>query len=109
MRKILYCSYEFRSSYQRGIYQFTKSMIDATNHLGYENYLLTQARQPNEIIQSLVNADNYIYNRFGELNAYIQFMLGNRNNFKICDSQICDAEGFEYLSKLKGYVNSPLF
>ena len=109
LRKILYCSYEFRSSYQRGIYQFTKSMMDATCHLGYENYLLTQAREPSEIIQSLVDADHYVDNKFEELNAYIKFLLGNRNNFEICTSKSSNVDGFEYLSKLKGYVNSPLF
>lgn len=108
-KKILFCSYEFRSSYQRGIYQFTKSVMNATHQLNYENYLLTQARQPNEIIQSLVEADNYIDNKFEILNAYIKFIFGNRNNFELCESQNSSAEGFEYLSKLKGYVNSPLF
>ncbi|WP_436917332.1 glycosyltransferase family 4 protein [Acinetobacter schindleri] len=109
MRKILYCSYEFRSSYQRGIYQFTKSMIDATHHLGYENYLLTQARQPDEIIESLINADNYLDDKFEQLTAYTKFILGRRNNFTLYPKRNSTAEGFEYLSKLNGYVNSPLF
>ncbi|WP_162368822.1 glycosyltransferase family 4 protein [Acinetobacter cumulans] len=84
-------------------------MMDATCHLGYENYLLTQAREPSEIIQSLVDADHYVDNKFEELNAYIKFLLGNRNNFEICTSKSSNVDGFEYLSKLKGYVNSPLF
>lgn len=109
MRKILYCSYEFRSSYQRGIYQFTKSMMDATHHLGYENYLLTQARQPNEIIESLIDADNYLDDKFEQLTAYTKFILGRRNNFTLYPKQQSVAEGFEYLSKLNGYINSPLF
>lgn len=109
MRKILYCSYEFRSNYQRGIYQFTKSMMDATQNLGYENYLLTQARQPSEIIESLINADGYLDDKFEQLSAYTKFILGHRNKFTLCPEQHSTIEGFEYLSKLNGYINSPLF
>lgn len=83
--------------------------MDATYHLGYENYLLTQARQPSEIIESLTNADNYLNNKFEQLTAYTKFILGHRNNFTLCPKQHSTAEGFEYLSKLNGYVNSPLF
>lgn len=84
-------------------------MMDATHHLGYENYLLTQARQPDEIIESLINADNYLNNKFEQLTAYTQFILGRRNNFTLYPKQQSVAEGFEYLSKLNGYINSPLF
>ena len=83
--------------------------MDATHHLGYENYLLTQARQPSEIIESLINADNYLNNKFEQLTAYTKFIFGHRNNFALCPKQHSMAEGFEYLSKLHGYVNSPLF
>lgn len=84
-------------------------MMDATHHLGYENYLLTQARQPDEIIESLINADNYLDDKFEQLTAYTQFILGRRNNFTLYPKQQSVAEGFEYLSKLNGYINSPLF
>ena len=109
MRKILYCSYEFRSSYQRGIYQFTKSMIDATQQLGFENYLLTQARNPDEIIHSLVKADQYANNKFEASLAYVQFLLGTRKKFTLCGAQYSNSDGFEFLNKLRGYVNYPLF
>lgn len=113
-RKVLFASYEFEQTIQRGIYLFTKSLIHAVHENGFETGILTQSNDANDevlltqIYHSLKG--NHGVSRKKILLQYLKFLSGNKNE-KFIENQerILTEEEYRFLKEIDFFINMPMY
>ncbi len=114
-RSILFAGSDLEIKDPRGIAFYAKSVMNATNELSYQNYILTSAKSDKyEIIQQLkiarkIDDNSLSYNSINISTAYLKDLIGIQpSKFVDLDPQITlGVDKLKYLESVTGCLNKP--